>query len=436
MNSEKNKSKPSRFIKRNSLLTDLFENDHIKTVYHLFIATFIGLFVNTVAYDYLKKGEVVLGLKLIKSGFGKLHIALLVWCGYFLVTCSIYYIFKLWATYRNFHKLQVTKFWDWFWITLLSLYYIYSFKFAAYVVTEFKLPPASSAIVVLEQTRLLMKIHSFIRSNIHKPHSDNPLKLPPFSNFLYFLFVPTLIYQETYPRTAKINWKFVLLRLLECIAVIFYLSFVIDRFLNPTVQDFGSRKYTLNELILCIFENTTTGIFFLLPTFFLVLHSWQNLFGELTRFGDRLFYSDWWTCTDFSGYFRKWNIIVQSWLYLYVYKDFNDNVFKGNTTLSKLAVFLISAVVHEWVLTYMFGFFFPLLFAEFLVFGTIFNYVGAPKTAAFNVLFWYALALGMGSLVTMYGIEYYARANAPVERPSFREWVVPRFLTCDCIHVS
>ncbi|KAJ3642862.1 hypothetical protein Zmor_025611 [Zophobas morio] len=84
----------------------------------------------------------------------------------------------------------------------------------------------------------------------------------------------------------------------------------------------------------------------------------------------------------------------------------------------------------------MFGFFFPLLFAEFLVFGTIFNYVGAFKTAVFNVLFWYALALEMGSLVTMYGIEYYARANAPVERPSFREWVVPRFLTCDCIDVS
>lgn len=276
-----------------------------------------------------------------------------------------------------------------------------------------------------------MKIHSFIRTTspkVLKIHTDGALTLPDFKNFVYFMFVPTLIYRETYPRRDKINWKFVWFRFLEIVGVIFFMSFIISNFLNPTIQDFGIRKYTVKEIISCIFENTITGAFVLLPMFFLVLHSWQNLFAELTRFGDRLFYRDWWTCTDFSGYFRKWNIIVQDWLYLYVYRDFSEFVFKGNTYLAKFAVFTISAVVHEWLLTYMFGFFFPLLFIEFLVFGSLFNCLGAPKTSFFNILFWYSLCLGMATLVTMYGIEFYARFNSPVKNPTFLDHVIPRFL--------
>lgn len=45
------------FIARDSLLTELFKNKHIKTVYHFFAAFFIGLVVDIVAKDYLKNGE-------------------------------------------------------------------------------------------------------------------------------------------------------------------------------------------------------------------------------------------------------------------------------------------------------------------------------------------------------------------------------------------
>lgn len=51
-----------------------------------------------------------------------------------------------------------------------------------------------------------MKIHAFIRSVApkflsFKPHSDTPTPQPPdFSKYLYFLFAPTLIYQDRYPR--------------------------------------------------------------------------------------------------------------------------------------------------------------------------------------------------------------------------------------------
>jgi sterol O-acyltransferase len=423
------------------MLIDLFENIHVRTVYHLFVAIFIGLFVNTTVYDYIKKGEVVLGLKLIRAGFGGIHVALVAWLAYFSVACVSCFLFKFWARKRIFLKLKNIRLWDFFWTVVTGTYYTGSFLTAGYVVTKFKLSPASSAFVVIEQTRILMKVHSFVRENApkvvtFKQHTDSDLPLPQFSHLLYFLFAPTLIYRDSYPRREKIDWTFVCFRFLECVGVIFFMSFVIDRFLNPSIEDFGIRKFTVNEIVLCIFENTITGVFILLPTFFLILHSWQNMFAEITRFGDRLFYLDWWTCTDFSCYFRKWNIIVQEWLYLYIYRDFNENVFRGNSTLSKLAVFVISAVVHEWILAYMFGFFFPLLFFEFLFLGSLFNFLLAPKNTFFNILFWYAISLGMATLVTMYGIEFYARANAPIANPTFKDRVIPRFLTCDCIATS
>lgn len=222
-------------------------------------------------------------------------------------------------------------------------------------------------------------------------------------------------------------------RTLEIIGVIFFYSFLLNRFLLPVYQDFGVRKFTWNEIVISIFESAVVGMLILLSTFFLVLHSVQNAFAELLRFGDRMFYRDWWTCTSFSEYFRTWNIVVHDWLYTYVYKDMYEIITPRNKMLSKLAVFVVSAVVHEWVLTYMFGFFFPAMFVYFLFGGALMSFVNVPKGTVLNVLFWYGLALGSGSLLSMYTLEYFARKNAPVDDTSLKNYTLPRWLTCDCI---
>lgn len=78
------------------------------------------------------------------------------------------------------------------------------------------------------------------------------------------------------------------------------------------------------------------------------LHSWLNLWGEVLRFADREFYSvrkvfvfsaslpilcpffvlyssqDWWTCTSFSAFYRKWNLLVHDWIKAYIYQDLKD----------------------------------------------------------------------------------------------------------------
>lgn len=55
------------------------------------------------------------------------------------------------------------------------------------------------------QVRLLMKQHAFVREGIkkvvsYKPHSEAEYRPSKYSQFLYFLFAPTIVYRDEYPR--------------------------------------------------------------------------------------------------------------------------------------------------------------------------------------------------------------------------------------------
>jgi sterol O-acyltransferase len=79
------------------------------------------------------------------------------------------------------------------------------------------LPPASAVTLLMEQVRLVMKTHAFVRSNIpvalfyfnQRQSRDertsveddaNQAPCPDFSKYLYFMFAPTLVYRDRYPR--------------------------------------------------------------------------------------------------------------------------------------------------------------------------------------------------------------------------------------------
>jgi diacylglycerol O-acyltransferase-1 len=48
--------------------------------------------------------------------------------------------------------------------------------------------------------------------------------------------------------------------------------------------------------------------------FYLIFHLFLNLLAELLRFGDRVFYKDWWNATTFEEYWRLWNLPVHYWM--------------------------------------------------------------------------------------------------------------------------
>lgn len=43
--------------------------------------------------------------------------------------------------------------------------------------------------------------------------------------------------------------------------------------------------------------------------FYAFFHCALNLFAEITRFGDRQFYKDWWNCSFIDEYWRTWNLV-------------------------------------------------------------------------------------------------------------------------------
>lgn len=46
------------------------------------------------------------------------------------------------------------------------------------------------------------------------------------------------------------------------------------------------------------------------------------MWAELLRFGDRHFYMEFWTVTSVGSFLRLWNLVVQDWIYIYLYRDF------------------------------------------------------------------------------------------------------------------
>uniref|UniRef100_A0A914D443 Uncharacterized protein n=1 Tax=Acrobeloides nanus TaxID=290746 RepID=A0A914D443_9BILA len=92
---------------------------------------------------------------------------------------------------------------------LMCLFY-FPLKFLFYM----KLNSACSFVITCENTRLIMKVHGFIRENIPKGVQRkldlsqgilvvNPGKTqswPSVEQFIYYMFCPSFLYRDSYPR--------------------------------------------------------------------------------------------------------------------------------------------------------------------------------------------------------------------------------------------
>nr|XP_023025138.1 sterol O-acyltransferase 1-like isoform X1 [Leptinotarsa decemlineata] len=428
-----------KFELRNSVLTDL--PGDTESHYHCYFGTCLLLLFGTVIYDFLCFNQVPFDIRLIHTAFGKFDVVIYSWMLFMLLTCLCYYCFNIWANVRSksFMEADELRMWNNVWAIILVGYFVVSFWLSSYIVSTYQLPPASASIVLLEQVRLSMKVYAFIRTSAKTVLQIDPLRKQnvnraKFSQYSFFLFAPTLVFSTDYPRTTKIRWTFATQRALEIAGGIFFLNFVVGRFLLPSCEEFGIRKFHRTEVFVIILRNCFFGILFYLTGFYLLFHSVQNLFAELLCFGDRLFYDEWWNCTHFSQFFRRWNLLVHDWLYKYLYEDVYEYVVE-NKNVAKILTFLISAVVHEWALTYILGYFFPGLSIYYLGFLL---YILLEKkqqnNSTFKISFRIGLTTGIGILISVYMLEYFARINMKKHYNSIGNFYLPNFLICDCIN--
>jgi sterol O-acyltransferase len=477
----KNKLKPRLklpekiFQPRNSLLTDLFEIKHIRTIYHTFIVIFNLLLLNVFVSDFADTGTINIGLGPIVTGFAGIQYAIGIWLMMQITVFTLYPSFLLWANItRKFFMNNgiLTSFWHFIGVIMVITYHAAFIYFFTKAVVHFDMAHASSVAVLMELVRFLMKSYAFIRTNVPRVlNSKNKLKvdelgwdspdmspqeedtksslgtsrvndkrfLPSFGQFAYFLFAPTLVYRDEYPRTKQIRWKFVAKNFLEVVAIIFIYSLISERIMYPVYNQFGSKFYNIEmkELLASVFNCMLPGLLCFLCGFYCILHSWQNAFAEMLRFADRKFYSDWWNSSNFSVYYRTWNIIVHDWLYLYVYKDLYENFTRRNVVISQLLVFSLSAIVHEYILGFTFKFFYPILFCQFQGAGVLLIFITKKEHKGFgNIFMWLALAMGMGMLLSMYHMEVYARMNCEYDQNDFYNLFYPISWTCNGIKYS
>lgn len=145
---------------------------------------------------------------------------------------------------------------------------------------------------------------------------------------------------------------------------------------------------------------------------------------------------DWWNQSSYAAFYRTWNMVVHDWLHTYIYKD--TLILSGSRLIGTLLVFVISAIFHEVILSFSFGFFYPVLLVMFGFFGVLLVFLTKHATPAVgNIFMWWTLAVGNGVLWSLYSMEYFARRNCPTPvHPDIWDLFVPRSWSCHQITLS
>lgn len=233
-------------------------------------------------------------------------------------------------------------------------------------------------------------------------------------------------------RTSHIRWSFVILNFSEFWAGISFFCFLTANYLAPDFQNFGIEPQDWRNVATLVFRTILPASLFMLVGFYIVLHAWMNAWAELMCFADRLFYQDWWNTDTYAAYYRKWNIVVHDYLHTFIYRDMYEIVAPGNKVVATCSVFFISALVHEYIIGFMLGYFFPIMLIQFGFFGMTLTFVKIKgKHVIGNTFLWWSLSVGIGMQISLYAMEYYARVNCPRTNEKFIDYFIPRILSCN-----
>ncbi|XP_055840250.1 sterol O-acyltransferase 1-like [Episyrphus balteatus] len=402
-----------KFFVRDSIHTVLMSNYQYKSIYNMCIAIFFILLLDNISQEFLKSKTITLGLQTIVRGFGLLHVVFIVWVLLHVPIIGLYFALRGW--YNGVQMLKSSSALKIVW-NICCLLCFTGLQFSLiYVSTRvclvYRLPFGSAFALLIETFRLMMKCHAFVRTNVRRLIVNN--QFTSISSYLYYLFAPTFIYQDAYPRTEKIRWKIAFKSLLEIIAIIFLVSFLYEGYIQPNFQAIGFQNFTLEKIAGRFFGIILPSNLIFFGTNYLVLHSWLNFAGEVMRFGDRLYYEEWWTSGDFKTYYRSWNITVHEWFYEFIYKDSCKYIFKGSQAGSALLVFWLSTFMHEYVIVFSMRMFFPLLSILYGVFGVCLYFTTShlpPRIG--NIIVWLFLLLGSAVLISFYSMAYYSQFNS------------------------
>lgn len=295
------------------------------------------------------------------------------------------------------------------------------------------------AAIACEHTRMMMKVLAFVIAQNKKTESDPKTS---FTHFLYFFFAPTLVFRESYPRNNAVNWKRVFALSYFFLLHVYSLMVLCRHWVAPFYRYVGLRPLDLKEVI--SFQRSAYAMYFVIHIGGIacaLIHCWMNIFAEVLTFADRNFYQNWWSVDNPLEQLRKWNSVVGDWIYEYVYADI-VYITGGNKPLSTISVFLLSAVMHDYVLNMLFGTrFVPVMTITYgalgsgvVMFLVLYRKFRWDRFAGgyllSNAACHFATGLSYMIWINFYAIEYYCRKNVPRKETSFLDAVTPHSLSC------
>jgi diacylglycerol O-acyltransferase 1 len=254
------------------------------------------------------------------------------------------------------------------WITIAWLHSINvmaALAYMSYIVYYHINHPLIGTITELHAIIVLLKTYSYAFTNrdlrhafLH-PSKDELAAVPAIysecsypqnismSNLVYFWWAPTLIYQPVYPRTPRIRWVFVFKRAVEAFCLGVFIWFTSAQYAVPVLKNSLSKMESLDvaSILERLLKLSTISLIIWLAGFFAFFQSLLNALAEVTRFGDRSFYDDWWNSESLGVYWRTWNKPVYQFFKRHV---FIPMVGRGySPRQASIMVFFISAVLHE-----------------------------------------------------------------------------------------
>ena len=108
----------------------------------------------------------------------------------------------------------------------------------------------------------------------------------------------------------------IMLGLIACVALA---TFLVAQFVTPTlnhlVRDLEKTNGVYTPKIMAEYwlKLALINTYLWLLMFYFYFHLYLNLWAEILRFGDRVFYKDWWNSSEVSAYWRLWNMPVHMW---------------------------------------------------------------------------------------------------------------------------
>lgn len=441
---------------RPSFISEMLKVSDFKTIYNMFCAVMIWVFLSILIENYIETGH-PLDLSLFFWIFSDFPYAASLWVLMFVTSFSVVPIQQ--SVVKNYISTTIA-----FLIYLGIFISLHYFIVSACIIRKF--PPGAGFFVMCELVRFTMKMHSFMMTNftlrrfqkklgekksekkvekttktiksrkvkntpketqekLESPKkkenehtkTDEILEYPAnvnYHSYFYFLFAPTLIYQTSYPRTERINWGSAITHFLECFLCVLSIYLIFVRHILPVLPNTRGDYPTLTKAVL---ELMSPAIMIALLSFYGLLHCWMNAWAEITRFADRQFYRDWWNSFNWATYYRKWNVVVHLFLHRHLFVE-SIEIFRVSKNSAMWITFIISAIFHEYIIAVAFGFYKPVLFMMFTIPGVFFIYLtkSFKDHQILNIFMWMMLFIGHGLLVALYSRAWYIKRD-----PSFNE---------------